>query len=373
MAQQAPDGEGPGAEIGLGAAGTRHPAAFGRMPSPGGNADVDPETARVMAATQRPWSGARYARPSGPPAWRSIPSWYLVGTEDRAIPPAGQRFMAERGNARIEEVAASHASMVSQPEAVTRLILRAVEATAAARQATAVPRPPGQRLRAPDSDLVLCRSLGSLFRTPPDASTTIADHFRCDRKVATGSLSGLSRPGLVGSQVGWTAKTCHSSGTPLRAWIPDPGNGYPSPPRDPSRSRRRQPHRRRQAMSDGCSASAWSAPDGSRLLTLDASSVQTAPDGYRRIVWMIKAHPTQNRMARQATRSWPSPPATRAGGVVRCCSGSIRLAGFPTDPIPADCRGPAGGAPLAWSAVRRRSARRLPRRGSDRRWPPAPS
>jgi hypothetical protein len=104
-------------------------------------ADVDPETAGVMAATQRPWSGAGYATPSGPPGWRSIPSWYLVGTEDRAIPPAGQRFMAERGNARIEEVAASHASMVSQPEAVTRLILSAVEATAAA-------RPPGRPRRA---------------------------------------------------------------------------------------------------------------------------------------------------------------------------------------------------------------------------------
>jgi pimeloyl-ACP methyl ester carboxylesterase len=73
-------------------------------------ADVDPETAKVMAATQRPWSGAGYATSSGPPGWRSIPSWYLLGTEDRAIPPAGQRFMAERGNAQIEEVAASHAS-----------------------------------------------------------------------------------------------------------------------------------------------------------------------------------------------------------------------------------------------------------------------
>jgi pimeloyl-ACP methyl ester carboxylesterase len=82
-----------------------------------------------MAATQRPWSGAGAATPSGPPAWRSIPSWYLLGTEDRAIPPAGQRFMAERGNARIEEAAASHASMVSQPEVVTRLILSAVEDT----------------------------------------------------------------------------------------------------------------------------------------------------------------------------------------------------------------------------------------------------
>ena len=92
-------------------------------------ADVDPETAAVMAATQRPWSGAGAATPSGTAGWRSIPSWYLLGTQDRAIPPAGQRFMAERGNARIEEVAASHASMVSQPEAVTRLILSAVEET----------------------------------------------------------------------------------------------------------------------------------------------------------------------------------------------------------------------------------------------------
>ncbi len=92
-------------------------------------ADVDPETAALMAATQRPWSAAAAATPSGPPGWRSIPSWYLLGTQDRAIPPAGQRFMAERGNAKIEELAASHASMVSQPEAVTRLILSAIEAT----------------------------------------------------------------------------------------------------------------------------------------------------------------------------------------------------------------------------------------------------
>jgi pimeloyl-ACP methyl ester carboxylesterase len=92
-------------------------------------ADVDPDTAAVIAVTQRPWSGAAAATPSGPAGWRSIPSWYLLGTEDGAIPPAGHRFMAKRGNARIEEVAASHASMVSQPEAVTQLILSAVEET----------------------------------------------------------------------------------------------------------------------------------------------------------------------------------------------------------------------------------------------------
>ena len=56
-------------------------------------------------------------------------------------------------------------------------------------------------------------------------------------------------------------------------------------------------------LRDGCSASPWSASDGSSLLTLPASSVQTAPDGYRRIVWMIigmiTGHPTETRMARK--------------------------------------------------------------------------
>ena len=88
--------------------------------------DVDPETAAATPATLERRRGGH--APS-PPGWRSIPSWYLLGTEDRAIPPTGQRFMAERGSARIEEVAASHASMVSHPEAVTRLILSAVDET----------------------------------------------------------------------------------------------------------------------------------------------------------------------------------------------------------------------------------------------------
>jgi pimeloyl-ACP methyl ester carboxylesterase len=95
-------------------------------------ADVDRATSDVMAATQRPWNGAAFGAPSGPPAWKTLPSWYLLGTEDKAIPPATQRFMAERANATIEEVPASHASMVSQPEAATQLVLQAVEATAPA-------------------------------------------------------------------------------------------------------------------------------------------------------------------------------------------------------------------------------------------------
>jgi pimeloyl-ACP methyl ester carboxylesterase len=92
-------------------------------------ADVDPETAAVMAAAQRPFAAAAFGGPSGPPAWKTLPCWYLLGTEDKAIPPALQRFMAERADATIVEVAASHVSFVSQPEAATQLILQAVEAS----------------------------------------------------------------------------------------------------------------------------------------------------------------------------------------------------------------------------------------------------
>ncbi len=80
-------------------------------------ADVDPETAAVMAAAQRPYAAAAFAAtPSAPPAWNALPCWYLLGTEDKAIPPELQRFMAERANAAIVEVPASHVSFVSQPE-----------------------------------------------------------------------------------------------------------------------------------------------------------------------------------------------------------------------------------------------------------------
>lgn len=93
-------------------------------------ADVDPESARVMAAAQRPYAAAAFAgTPSGPLAWKTLPCWYLLGTEDKAIPPALQRFMAERAHATIVEVPASHVSFMSQPEAVTQLIVEAVEMT----------------------------------------------------------------------------------------------------------------------------------------------------------------------------------------------------------------------------------------------------
>jgi pimeloyl-ACP methyl ester carboxylesterase len=93
-------------------------------------ADVAPETTAVMAAAQRPYAAAAFAAaPSSPQAWKTLPCWYLLGTEDKAIPPALQRFMAERANATIVEVPASHVSYISQPEAATQLIVQAVEAT----------------------------------------------------------------------------------------------------------------------------------------------------------------------------------------------------------------------------------------------------
>src|SRR3954452_5112967 len=73
--------------------------------------DVDSATTAVTAATQRPFAETAFAGPSGPPAWKTgIPCWYLLGTEDNAILPALQGFMAERANATILEVPASHVS-----------------------------------------------------------------------------------------------------------------------------------------------------------------------------------------------------------------------------------------------------------------------
>jgi pimeloyl-ACP methyl ester carboxylesterase len=67
------------------------------------------------------------SEPSGPPAWKTIPSWYLVGTADHVLPPAEQKFMAARMHAHTVEVDASHLSMLSQPQQVTKLIVDAAK------------------------------------------------------------------------------------------------------------------------------------------------------------------------------------------------------------------------------------------------------
>jgi pimeloyl-ACP methyl ester carboxylesterase len=91
--------------------------------------DLPAKQAAVLAATQRPISTLTLGQPSGPPAWADLPSWALVGTVDRVILPATQLFMAERAGARIVKVKASHLSMISQPRAVTGLIVAADRAT----------------------------------------------------------------------------------------------------------------------------------------------------------------------------------------------------------------------------------------------------
>jgi pimeloyl-ACP methyl ester carboxylesterase len=91
-------------------------------------ADVPAHKAALMAVTQRPAALTAFSEPSGPPAWKDIPSWYLVGLDDEAIPPPAQEFMAARAHSHTVEIHSSHASLVSHPDAVTKLILDAIRA-----------------------------------------------------------------------------------------------------------------------------------------------------------------------------------------------------------------------------------------------------
>jgi pimeloyl-ACP methyl ester carboxylesterase len=85
--------------------------------------------AAVLAATQGPVVYSAVTAPSGTPAWKTIPSWYVLGTIDKAIPPAIQLFMAQRIHAHITRVRAGHLSMVSAPGVVAKVITAAAKAT----------------------------------------------------------------------------------------------------------------------------------------------------------------------------------------------------------------------------------------------------
>ena len=96
--------------------------------------DVSAEQAAFMADSQVPWGVDALGGTVSEPAWRSKPSWYLVATEDRMIPPPAQRQMSARAGSTVVEVAGSHAIYVSQPAAVADLIKQAAsEASSAAR------------------------------------------------------------------------------------------------------------------------------------------------------------------------------------------------------------------------------------------------
>jgi pimeloyl-ACP methyl ester carboxylesterase len=90
-------------------------------------ADVDPELAAFMADAQMPWGVEALSGTISEPAWRSKPTWYLVATDDRMIPPPAQRAMSSRAGATVVEVAGSHAIYVSQPTAVANLIATAAK------------------------------------------------------------------------------------------------------------------------------------------------------------------------------------------------------------------------------------------------------
>jgi len=94
-------------------------------------ADVDPETAAFMASSQVPWGVEALTGTITEPAWRTKPSWYLVATEDRMIPPPAQRNMSKRAGSTVTEVAGSHAIYVSQPKSVAAFIEKAANEIAA--------------------------------------------------------------------------------------------------------------------------------------------------------------------------------------------------------------------------------------------------
>jgi pimeloyl-ACP methyl ester carboxylesterase len=94
--------------------------------------ELDARARALVAATQRPATLGALNEPSGPPAWRTIPSWYLVGTEDRIIPPGAQRAMAARAGAAVVEFRAGHVGLVADPDAVAQVVRQAASATAGA-------------------------------------------------------------------------------------------------------------------------------------------------------------------------------------------------------------------------------------------------
>ena len=102
-----------------------NPASFHRVFC----ADLPASTAAVLGASQRPAALTTLEEKSGPPAWLTIPSWYLVARQDLAIPAAAERFMAQRMNAHTREINSSHVAMTSHPRAATDLILEAARRT----------------------------------------------------------------------------------------------------------------------------------------------------------------------------------------------------------------------------------------------------
>ena len=99
-------------------------------------ADVNADAAAFMADSQVPWGVEALGGAISEPAWKTKPSWYLVSTEDRMIPPDAQRAMSKRAGSTVVEVKGSHAVYVSQPQAVASIIEKAAKSAVAAVAAT---------------------------------------------------------------------------------------------------------------------------------------------------------------------------------------------------------------------------------------------
>jgi pimeloyl-ACP methyl ester carboxylesterase len=91
-------------------------------------ADVEGEKAAFMADSQVPWGVGALEGAVSEPAWKTKPSWYLVATDDKMIPPAAQRFMSKRAGSTVVESVGSHAIYVSRPEVVAAIIKKAAQA-----------------------------------------------------------------------------------------------------------------------------------------------------------------------------------------------------------------------------------------------------
>ena len=101
---------------------TKFPASFA--------ADVNLEVSAFMADSQVPWGLEALSGAISQPAWKTKPSWYLVSTEDKMIPPDAQRAMSKRAGSTVVEVKASHAVYLSQPQAVASVIEKAAKSVA---------------------------------------------------------------------------------------------------------------------------------------------------------------------------------------------------------------------------------------------------
>jgi pimeloyl-ACP methyl ester carboxylesterase len=95
-------------------------------------ADVEPTRARVLYAVQQALTSSAFTDVMGEPAWRSLPSWYLVAQNDEAIPPDAERMFASRMGATTVEIPASHVAMVSHPTEVADLVEKAASSVGAA-------------------------------------------------------------------------------------------------------------------------------------------------------------------------------------------------------------------------------------------------